>query len=175
MLPIRNISYLLPMCCSFWEKCKNSPKTGLGCSTPLSQVNRVLRHHQLTKYTWWWFNKWLRWSLIRFTLVLKIWRFCFLQIQTNVWMFSIILVVETWNLNIRERGRQTFGTFHIRDRMWNVTSRKNSKSSEKIIFHLYLNERQVLIYDLWIICFERKITFNVSLWHFTYFIVIQTC
>ena len=36
MLPIRNISYLLPMCCSFWEKCKNSPKTGLGCSTPLS-------------------------------------------------------------------------------------------------------------------------------------------
>ena len=24
------------MCCSFWEKCKNSPKTGLGCSTPLS-------------------------------------------------------------------------------------------------------------------------------------------
>ena len=36
MLPIRNISYLLPMCCSFWEKCKNSPKTGLGCSTPLN-------------------------------------------------------------------------------------------------------------------------------------------
>ena len=36
MLPIRNISYLLPMCCSFWEKCKNSPKTDLGCSTPLS-------------------------------------------------------------------------------------------------------------------------------------------
>ena len=24
------------MCCSFWEKCKNSPKTGLGCSTPLN-------------------------------------------------------------------------------------------------------------------------------------------
>ena len=23
------------MCCSFWEKCKNSPKTSLGCSTPL--------------------------------------------------------------------------------------------------------------------------------------------
>ena len=36
MLPIRNISYLLPMCCSFWEKCKNSPKTDLGCSTPLT-------------------------------------------------------------------------------------------------------------------------------------------
>ena len=36
MLPIKNISYLLPMCCSFWEKCKNSPKTGLGCSTPLT-------------------------------------------------------------------------------------------------------------------------------------------
>ena len=35
MLPIRNISYLLPMCCSFWEKCKKSPKTDLGCSTPL--------------------------------------------------------------------------------------------------------------------------------------------
>ena len=38
MLPIRNISYFLPMCCSFWEKCKNSPKTGLGCSTPLIYV-----------------------------------------------------------------------------------------------------------------------------------------
>ena len=37
MLPIRNISYLLPMCCSFWEKYKNSPKTGLGCSTPLKR------------------------------------------------------------------------------------------------------------------------------------------
>ena len=35
MLPIKNISYLLPMCCSFWEKCNNSPKTDLGCSTPL--------------------------------------------------------------------------------------------------------------------------------------------
>ena len=35
MLPIRNISYLSPMCCSFWEKFKNSPKSALGCSTPL--------------------------------------------------------------------------------------------------------------------------------------------
>ena len=34
--PIRNISYLLPMCCSFWEKCINSQKNGLGCSTPLN-------------------------------------------------------------------------------------------------------------------------------------------
>ena len=32
---IRNISYLLPMCHSFWEKCINSQKNGLGCSTPL--------------------------------------------------------------------------------------------------------------------------------------------
>ena len=39
MLPVRNISYLLPMCCSFWEKCKNSPKTGLGCSTPLNDLD----------------------------------------------------------------------------------------------------------------------------------------
>ena len=42
MLPIRNISYLLPMCCSFWEKCKNSPKTGLGCSTPLRRITEEL-------------------------------------------------------------------------------------------------------------------------------------
>ena len=35
MFPIRNISYLLPMCCSFWKQCINSQKTGLGCSTPL--------------------------------------------------------------------------------------------------------------------------------------------
>ena len=36
ILSIRNISYLLPMCCSFWEKCINSQKTGQGCSTPLT-------------------------------------------------------------------------------------------------------------------------------------------
>ena len=36
MLPIRNISYLSSMCCNVWEKCKNSHKSGLGCSTPLS-------------------------------------------------------------------------------------------------------------------------------------------
>ena len=41
MLPIRNISYLLPMCFSLWEKCKNSPKTGLGCSTPLNQPDII--------------------------------------------------------------------------------------------------------------------------------------
>ena len=35
MSPIRNISYLSPMCCSFWEKCINSQKNGQGCSTPL--------------------------------------------------------------------------------------------------------------------------------------------
>ena len=35
MLPIRNISYLSPMWCNFWEKCTNSHKIGLGCSTPL--------------------------------------------------------------------------------------------------------------------------------------------
>ena len=40
MLLIRNISYLLPMCCNFSEKYKNSPKTGLGCSTPLSAIIR---------------------------------------------------------------------------------------------------------------------------------------
>ena len=37
MLPIRNISYLSPMCCSFWDKFKNSPKSTLGCSTPLKK------------------------------------------------------------------------------------------------------------------------------------------
>ena len=42
MLPIRNISYLLPMGCSFWEKYKNSPKTGLGCSTPLKKLRQTL-------------------------------------------------------------------------------------------------------------------------------------
>ena len=30
---LRNISYLLPMCCSFWEKCINSQKTGR-CAVP---------------------------------------------------------------------------------------------------------------------------------------------
>ena len=46
MLPIRNISYLLPMCCSFWEKCKNSPKTSLGCSTPLIKIMVPLYSYQ---------------------------------------------------------------------------------------------------------------------------------
>ena len=65
MLPIRNISYLLPMCCSFWEKCKNSPKTDLGYSTPLTlsnsliaiiaQTKRVLINFP-TKNAWIWMN-----------------------------------------------------------------------------------------------------------------------
>ena len=38
MLPVRNISYSLPMCCSFWENCINSHKTGQGCSTPSIKV-----------------------------------------------------------------------------------------------------------------------------------------
>ena len=33
-LPIRNISYLWPMCYNFWEKCINIHKIGQGCSTP---------------------------------------------------------------------------------------------------------------------------------------------
>ena len=49
MLPIRNISYLLPMCCSFWEKCKNSPKTDLGCSTPLKVLQYQTDHTVFVK------------------------------------------------------------------------------------------------------------------------------
>ena len=33
------------MCCSFWEKCINSQKTGLGCSTPLSGVFIISTGH----------------------------------------------------------------------------------------------------------------------------------
>ena len=47
MLPIRNISYLLPMCCSFWETCINSQKTGLGCSIPLTTQGKCY-----TKFWW---------------------------------------------------------------------------------------------------------------------------
>ena len=46
MLPIRNMSYLSPMCCSFWEKYKNSPKTGLECSTPLTKNNTSIDIHK---------------------------------------------------------------------------------------------------------------------------------
>ena len=53
MLPIRNISYLLPMCCSFWEKCKNSPKTGLGCSTPLRLIACKTRAQIITVCETW--------------------------------------------------------------------------------------------------------------------------
>ena len=52
MLPIRNTSYLLPMCCSFWEKCINSQKNDQGCSTPLKakrNENKIFykRNHSL--------------------------------------------------------------------------------------------------------------------------------
>ena len=36
--PIRNISYLLQMCCSFWEKCINSPKKWSGVQYPLKHL-----------------------------------------------------------------------------------------------------------------------------------------
>ena len=51
--PIRNISYLLPMCCSFWEKCINSQKNGLGCSTPLKnkQSNKQKQKQKTNKQT----------------------------------------------------------------------------------------------------------------------------
>ena len=40
MSPIRNVSYLLPMCYSVLEKCINSKtKHGQGCSTPLNRCN----------------------------------------------------------------------------------------------------------------------------------------
>ena len=42
MLPIRNISYLSPMCCNFWEKCINSHKIDQGCSNPLKPASNVL-------------------------------------------------------------------------------------------------------------------------------------
>ena len=50
MLPIRNISYLSPMCCNFWEKCMNSHKIGQGCSTPLRDHNCVHFAHRLLVY-----------------------------------------------------------------------------------------------------------------------------
>ena len=43
MLPIRIISYLSPMCYNFWEKCTNSHKIGLGCSTPLRNYNVYIK------------------------------------------------------------------------------------------------------------------------------------
>ena len=47
MLPIRNMSYLSPMCCHFWEKYTNSHKVGLGCSTSLKGTGQLLPHPQL--------------------------------------------------------------------------------------------------------------------------------
>ena len=53
MLPLRNIPYLSPMCCNFWEKCTNSHKSGLGCSTPLSKTSKLCwdSYHKIQKYT----------------------------------------------------------------------------------------------------------------------------
>ena len=38
MLPIRNISYLSPMYCSFWEKCKKQSKNWPGVQYPLKEL-----------------------------------------------------------------------------------------------------------------------------------------
>ena len=38
------------MCCSFWEKCINSQKNGLGCSTPLSAVNSNSENFESSLY-----------------------------------------------------------------------------------------------------------------------------
>ena len=51
MLPIRNISYLSPTCCSFQEKCINSHKSDLGCSTPLKQKFWA-ETSDCSKWTW---------------------------------------------------------------------------------------------------------------------------
>ena len=47
MLPIRNITYLSPMCCDFCEKCINSQKIVLGCSSPLKYPNMTLLIHEI--------------------------------------------------------------------------------------------------------------------------------
>ena len=41
MLPIKNISYLSPMSCNFWERCINSHIIGQGCSTPLNMLKKT--------------------------------------------------------------------------------------------------------------------------------------
>ena len=55
-ISIRNISYLSPMCCHFWQKkMHKQPQNWSGCSTPLigcisSQYLRVLTHFAWSHY-----------------------------------------------------------------------------------------------------------------------------
>ena len=80
MLLIRNISYLLPMCCSFWENCINSQNTGLGCSTPLKPYIHV--HLLWEMWSWMWSN------YIRTVLLLSEIN-CFVLFFTYLKMFYI--------------------------------------------------------------------------------------
>ena len=41
MLPITNLSYLLPMCCSFWEKMHKQSKNWSGVKYPLKVVGKA--------------------------------------------------------------------------------------------------------------------------------------
>ena len=130
MLPIRNISYLLPMCCSFWEKCINSQKTGLGCSTPLKSLvsgfqtnlydsfNWVYliptlngENKQNTKYspslTYWQAKYWSPDSflsmLLNFPIAMVILPFClfiFIIDQAALYLCSPLVWWPTWEINI---------------------------------------------------------------------------
>ena len=96
MLSIRNMSYLLPLCCSFWEKCKNSPKTDLGCSTPLKVfcliLNQIWHVSQFKKlYVWVVFSLKLP-SAKRSYLLLRLFLVSFLKIlfliHKKVWKYN---------------------------------------------------------------------------------------
>ena len=58
MLPIRNISYLLPMCCSLWEKMQKQSKNWPGVQYPLKtsypcffQLSSILFFNRLVVFT----------------------------------------------------------------------------------------------------------------------------
>ena len=91
MLPIRNISYLLPMCCSFWEKCKKSLKTGLGCSTPL-KGEVINRSYWLSSYSSIWFL--LTFYVIWCTLLMEI------NLNENEWIWLLLSTKQVQRLMI---------------------------------------------------------------------------
>ena len=101
MLPIRNISYLLPMCCSFWEKCKNSPKTGMGCSTPLRIQNLVgllktICHLSIIKH---FLHQFCAWAVLfietmdLFTRALEIWHCRTVTKQLLICLLLLLFVI----------------------------------------------------------------------------------
>ena len=93
MLPIRNISYLPPMCYNFWEKCINSHKIGQGCSNKKFHI--ILGISLLHPVVFLWFYEgWFHFAYFETVTVRMIsswqWRQCDLKLVVCVFSENLL-------------------------------------------------------------------------------------